>query len=294
MVRRLPPLSALRAFEAAARLGSVTRAAEELGRTHGAVSRHVRSLQDHLGAPLFDKAGTGLRLTSRGEALLATVAEALDGLERGWTRLADDAQGPSLHVACSATFAVRWLAPRLAGFYRAHPKVKVRLSMTSAGEMRRQGADLVIAWDRDGFPRPDQARAMPLAEAAFGPVCAPDYPWSDPEGGVLRLPCRIGHDFTTSAWDQWGRLAGIGVAWTEERSFPHTHLCLEAALAGVGVALVERRMAQDDLAVGRLSAPLGFQSFPQGLAAIPAGAGPLTPQAADFVSWLQAELAAAP
>lgn len=293
MVRRLPPLSALRAFEAAARLGSITRAADELGRTHGAVSRQVRGLQDQLGTPLFDKAGTGLKLNPRGEALLATVAEALDGLERGWSRLVDDAQGPSLHVACSATFAVRWLAPRLAAFYRAHPKVKVRLSMTSAGEMRRQGADLVIAWDRDGFPSSDQARAIPLAPAAFGPVCAPAYPWTSPRERRLHLPCRIGHDFTTSAWDQWMAAAGIAVDWDEERSFPHTHLCLEAALTGVGVALVEQRMAADDLAAGRLRAPLGFQTFPQGLAAIPAGEGDLSPQAADFVSWLRAELAAA-
>lgn len=292
MARRLPPLSALRAFEAAARLGSITRAADELGRTHGAVSRQVRGLQDQLGAPLFDKAGTGLKLNPRGEALLASVAEALDGLERGWGRLVDETRGPSLHVACSATFAVRWLAPRLAGFYRAHPKVKVRLSMTSAGEMRRQGADLVIAWDREGFPPADQARAIPLAAAAFGPVCAPDYPWAPPQGGRLHLPCRIGHDFTTSAWDQWMAAAGIAVDWDEERSFPHTHLCLEAALTGVGVALVEQRMAADDLAAGRLRAPLGFQPFPQGLAAIPAGEGEMSPQAADFVSWLRAALSA--
>ena len=136
MPRQLPPLSALRAFEATARLGSVTRAAEELGRTHGAVSRQIRTLQDHAGLPLFDKAGTGLKLNPQGEALRQVAAEVLDGLEAGWRRVLEDARGAGLHVACSATFAMRWLVPHLAGFYRRHPDVRVRLSMTSAREIR--------------------------------------------------------------------------------------------------------------------------------------------------------------
>ena len=136
MSRRLPPLSALRAFEATARLGSVTRAADELGRTHGAVSRQIRALQDHAGGALFDKAGTGLRLNHQGEALRLVVAQALDQLEQGWLRVLDEARGASVHVACSATFAMRWLVPHLPGFYRGHPDVKVRLSMTSAREIR--------------------------------------------------------------------------------------------------------------------------------------------------------------
>jgi DNA-binding transcriptional LysR family regulator len=132
MRRHLPPLSALRAFEATARLGSVTKAAVELGRTHGAVSRQLRSLQEDAGSPLFDKAGTGLRLNAHGEALREVVARSLDGLEQGWKRLLDDARGPSVHVACSATFAMRWLVPRLPEFYRAQPDVRLRLSMTTA------------------------------------------------------------------------------------------------------------------------------------------------------------------
>lgn len=116
MPSRLPPLFSLRAFEATARLGSVTRAADELGRTHGAVSRQIRALQDHAGLALFDKAGTGLRLNAHGEKLRDVVAGALASLEQGWTRVLEEAQGQSLHVACSATFAMRWLVPHLAGF----------------------------------------------------------------------------------------------------------------------------------------------------------------------------------
>ena len=288
MARALPPLSALKAFEATARLGSVTRAAAELGRTHGAVSRQIRGLQEHLGAPLFDKAGTGLALNAQGEALRAVVADALDRLEQGWLRARDAASGPSLHVACSATFATRWLAPRLASFHRDHPKVKVRLSMTSAREMRREGADLVIAWDRHSFPLEDQARAIRLADVAFGPVCAPGYDL--PAGG--QVGCRIAHDFTTTAWDQWSALTGRTIIGARELTYPHTHLCIEAALAGLGVALVERRLVASDLAAGRLAAPLSFTPFEQGLAAAPAAERPMSPTALAFIDWLKAELAA--
>src|ERR1700743_611741 len=99
MTRRLPPLSTLRAFEATARLGSVTRA--------GAVSRKIRALQDPAGVALFEKAGTGLRLNAHGRELQVIVAGALNTLEQGWSRLGDGGSGPSLHVACSATFAMR-------------------------------------------------------------------------------------------------------------------------------------------------------------------------------------------
>jgi LysR family glycine cleavage system transcriptional activator len=287
MARDLPPLSSLKAFEAAARLGSITRAAAELGRTHGAVSRQVRSLQDHLGAPLFDKAGTGLALNARGDALRADVADALDRLEQGWTRARDEARGPSLHVACSATFAMRWLVAHLPSFYRAHPQVKVRLSMTSAREMRREGADLVLAWDWLSFPAEEQARGIRVAEVAFGPVCAPGYEI----GADGTVDCRITHDFTSSAWDHWSARTGRKLIGAREIAFPHTHLCIEAALSGLGVALVERRLVAAEIADGRLAAPLGFTAFEQGMAAVPSGERPLSPSASAFVDWVKAELA---
>ncbi|CAN5524082.1 transcriptional regulator GcvA [soil metagenome] len=291
-MRQLPPLSALRSFDATARLGSVTRAAEELSRTHGAVSRQIRSLQDHLGVPLFDKAGAGLRLNAQGQALQAVVAEALDRLEQGWRRVRDEARGPGVHVACSATFATRWLAPRLADFYRVHPDIRVRLSMTSAREMRDEGADLVIAWDWKGFPAADQARAIPLAPVAFGPVCAPGYPLDEVLGAQIDVPCRIAHDFTSSAWDQWSSATGRRVAGATEISFPHTNLCIEAAITGLGVALVEQRLIAAELADGRLRAPCGFAPFPQGLVAIPSGERYQSASAGLFIDWLATALTA--
>ena len=285
MARRLPPLSALRAFEATARLGSVTHAAEELGRTHGAVSRQVRALQDSAGIALFERAGTGLRLNASGAALLPVVAEALDQLAEGWQRVLDDARAPSVHVACSATFAMRWLVPHLAGFYRRHPDMRVRLSMTSAREIRHQGADLIVAWDRASYPERDQARSIRVADVAFGPVCAPDYRIAIKSG---RMTCatRILHEYTSRAWSLWQANAGLAVVNTAELNFPHTHLCIEAAIAGLGVALVERRMVRDDIGQGRLVAPVGFAPFADGLAIVPASERAATPAAKAFIAWI--------
>lgn len=290
-MRRLPPLSTLRAFDAVARLGSVTRAAEELGRTHGAVSKQLRALQDHLGAPLFDKAGTGLALNARGRALAASVGEALDRLASGYDAVAADVRAPAVHVACSATFAMRWLAPHLAAFSRSHPDVRVRLSMTSAREIRHEDADLLIAWDLRSYPPADRARAIRLADVNFGPVAAPAYPL-ERSGAVVRAPCRIVHDFTSSAWDDWRARSGLTIEAERELSFPHTHLCLEVALAGLGVALIERRLIGQELDDGRLTAPFGFTVFEDGLMAVPTARRPLSRSAAAFLDWLAVELAA--
>lgn len=291
-MRDLPPLSALKAFDAVARLGSVTRAAEELGRTHGAVSKQLRTLQDHLGAPLFDKAGTGVALNARGRALAGAVGEALDRLAAGYGALAAEARAPAVHVACSATFAMRWLAPHLAGFSRAHPDVRVRLSMTSAREIRGEDADLLIAWDLRSYPSADRARAIRLADVSFGPVAAPGYRLHR-TGATIRTPCRIVHDFTSSAWDDWRMLSGLSVEAERELSFPHTHLCLEVALSGLGVALIERRLIGQELADGRLQAPFGFTTFEDGLMAVPAAGRRQSRGVQAFLVWLQTELAAA-
>jgi DNA-binding transcriptional LysR family regulator len=154
-MRKLPPLASLRAFEAVARTGSVTRAAEELARTHGAVSRHLKLMADDAGVELFERDGTGLRMTPAAADFYATTRSAFDQLERGYGILGNAAAGPGVHVACSATFAMRWLVPQLAVFYRKHPDIRVRLSMTSAREMRNEGADLLVAWDMSNYSEAD-------------------------------------------------------------------------------------------------------------------------------------------
>ncbi|MBU1375715.1 MAG: LysR family transcriptional regulator [Alphaproteobacteria bacterium] len=295
MSDRLPPLPTLRAFEAVVRLGSVSRAAETLGRTHGAVSKQIRALQDHAGVAFFEKAGTGLRPTSAGTQLAAAVGQAFAALSQAYEAVAPPARTPSVHVACSATFATRWLAPHLGGFARAHPQIRVRLSMTSAREMRHEtDADLIVLWDWLGYPEADRTRAIRLGDAAFVPVAAPGYPARIDASGVLSAPCRIVHEHTSRAWDLWARRAGRAVAAASVMAFPHSHLCIEAATAGLGVALVEVRLVERDLGDGRLVALGAPVSFDEGFAAIPHGARPLSPPARLFVDWLAAELGPPP
>jgi LysR family transcriptional regulator, glycine cleavage system transcriptional activator len=283
-LRALPPLSSLRAFESTARNRSVTRAAEELCRTHGAVSRQLKLLQEHFGAPLFDKDGTGLKLNQHGQTLYSLVSSVFDQLEHGYGRARDQARRTGLHVACSSTFAMRWLVPNLADFYRAEPDIRIRLSMTSAREIRGEGADLVIAWDLSSYPESDRTRAIHLGPVAFGPVCAPACKRAAKSG------IRIAHDFTSSAWSNWDKLSKARIGTGGEISFPHTHLCIEAALSGLGTALVERRLVRKELSERQLIAPWGFVDFPFGLMALPAAGRSLPRDLDTFISWLQVRL----
>lgn len=286
-MRSLPSLSAVRAFEAVARTGSVTRAAQELCRTHGAVSRYIRLLQEQAGVALFDKEGTGLKLTAAGAEFYVSVSGAFEQLEQAYARLGRHARGPGLHVACSATFAMRWLVPQLADFYRLHPDIRIRLSMTSAREIRNEGADVLLAWDLSAYTEADQRRAQVLAPVVFAAVCT---------AACVKRPAarraRIEHEYTGSAWNRWREAGGKDVARGERLAFPHTHLCIEAALSGLGVALVERRLIARELQDGSLLAPFGAVEFEGGLSALPAAGRPLPAQGEVFLAWLRQALAA--
>lgn len=237
-----------------------------------------------MGIALFEKDGTGLRLNEHGRALYVVVRSVFEQLEQGYARVRDHAHGPSLHVACSATFAMRWLVPNLADFYRARPDVRIRLSMTSAREIRTEGADLVIAWDLTTYSESDRSRAIHLAPVAFGPVCAPSYTDSAITG------TRIAHDFTSSAWMHWEALSGIRMGSGGQITFPHTHLCIEAALSGLGVALVEQRLVRKELNDALLIAPWSFIRLPFGLMAVPASGRTLPKDADAFIDWLRTRL----
>jgi LysR family glycine cleavage system transcriptional activator len=291
MARRLPPLSMLRAFEATSRLSSVSRAADELGRTHGAVSKQLKALQREFGAPLFEKAGTGLRPNATGLRLATLVADALEQLADGYEELYREAHSPSLNVACSVSFAISWLVPHLPRFSQEHPEIAIRLSMTSAREMRdEREADLKVLWDRSAYPPQDRARAIRLGTTRFGVVAAPDYPIDLSLAGTLKAPRQILHDHTSRAWDEWSARSGRRLVANDALAFPYTHLCLGAAAAGMGVAISEERLAAADIMAGRLVCPTGFFEVPDGFAVIPHRSKPLNASAGHFIDWLSIEL----
>jgi DNA-binding transcriptional LysR family regulator len=294
-MRRLPPLAALPAFEAAARLGSMTAAAAELGRTHSAISKQVAHLQDALGVALFEREGVGVRLTPEGAAYAEATREALGQIERATRRLTGEGAA-TVTVKLSGALAARWLIPRLPGFQALRPDVDLRLAMAAGGARfgREGGApDVLLSWDRLSHPLEDLALAAgpgravrALGDAGFGPVAAPSLGAAAPEGRFV-APALIENADAPGLWPGWAALSGRRVEAAERRAFPNTSLCVEAATAGLGAAVVERRLVERELAAGALVAPAGFAPWPGGFVAV----APRRPRRAvsAFLDWLAAE-----
>ncbi|GAA3095984.1 LysR family transcriptional regulator [Rhizobium viscosum] len=290
MARHLPPLSYLRAFEATARLGSVTRAADELGRTHGAISKQLQLLQEQLGLPVFEKSGTGLRLNEDGAAFFATVSRAFDLLEERYQELKASRNEASVHLSCSATFAMVWLVPRLAEFYSLYPNCRVQLTMSSSARdggtnQARDGMDIMLSWDR--LSRPQFRREhIPLASVSFGLVSAPNYPFSA-NGDDFSFPTRISPDSLSEQWTNWQAATGHRISAQSELYFPHMYLCVSAAVSGLGVALVERRFALNELKSGKLVERSEFLTYENGFVAVIQPGRALSPAASHFLDWLR-------
>jgi LysR family glycine cleavage system transcriptional activator len=262
-MRPLPPLNALRAFEAAARLGSHSRAAEELGVTHGAVSRHIQTLEEFLGTPLFRSHGRGRIPTERAAVYLAEVSAALDRLGSATERMREPATLRTLRVNIVATFAMRWLIPRLSAFQIAHPRVEVRLvTSTEAVEHLQEEFDVVVR--RHAMHRAGYASRQFLADPNL-PVAAPallaKYPVLAP-GDLLHVPL-LHSDSKPNAWLEWFRAAGFTSRDlpTGGQRFENYFFTLEAALRGLGFAVGSLPLVADDLASGRLVAPLKSPVF---------------------------------
>ncbi len=294
---RLPPLNAVRVFAAAARHASFTRAADELGVTHGAVSKQVRLLEEHLGVPLFTRGVRQVALTAAGRELLAEAAPALERIAAAAVRLRRDAAradgGGIVRVNARPSFALRWLIPHLPAFMAAHPGVRPDV-VTSTAEPARLPAgsfDVVVRRGRSGvaWPKGMQARSF-LRERAV-PVAAPAL--------LARLPVHraedlAGHTLLHTAtrdadWATWLARAGVpGLRPAGELRFEHLQFALQAALDGLGVALGPLAMVAADLAAGRLARVLprgpglALEPYCYG---IPADAGP---SAWAFAGWLEA------
>lgn len=259
--RRLPPLKALPAFEEAARHLSFSAAARELNLTHGAISRQMKSLETHLGVRLFRRLNRRIELTEAGEAFLPATRTALDVVEASAGRLsaATTRQGP-LVVSCLPTLMMRWLIPRLYDFNARHPSVDVRLSASSVPvDFVREGVDVAI---RIGMgPWPDGVAAHAFMKEEIGPVCSPVLL----QRRKLRRPADLAdhallHTETRAdAWVDWLVRSGTeAVDAAKGQRFEHFYFLLEAAVAGLGVAVAPKPLVIQDLKLGRLVAPFGF------------------------------------
>ncbi|HEY6715743.1 MAG TPA: transcriptional regulator GcvA [Reyranella sp.] len=258
--RRLPPLKALPAFEEAARLLSFSAAARELNLTHGAISRQMKALETHLGVRLFRRLSRRLELTEAGAAFLPATRSALDGLEASAARLSVAARQGPLVIACLPTFMMRWLIPRLYDFNARHPSVEVRLSASSGPvDFARQGVDVAIRIGAPPWPEGIEAHAFMNEE--IGPVCSPALL----RRRKLQRPGDLGHlallhtETRPDAWSDWLARSGTeNVDASRGQRFEHFYFQLEAAVAGLGVAVAPRPLVMEDLRLGRLVAPFGF------------------------------------
>ena len=293
---RLPPLNAVRAFAAAARHASFTRAADELGVTHGAVSKQVRLLEDHLGLPLFTRGVRKVALTAAGRELLAEALPALERIAAAAVRLRREAArtdgGGVVRVNARPSFALRWLIPHLPAFMAAHPGVRPEV-VTSTAEPARLPAgsfDVVVRRGRPGVLWPEGMQARPFLPERAVPVAAPALLTRLPVHRVEGLaPHTLLHTATRGAdWATGLARAGVpDLRPAGELRFEHLQFALQAALDGLGVALGPLALVAADLAAGRLARVLprgpGLVLEPY-CYGVPADAGP---PARAFAGWLE-------
>ena len=254
---KLPPLPALRTFEAAARLGSYTRAAGELNVTHSAVSHQIKALEAQLGMPLFAREGRAVVLTPAGEELLPAVNGALRQLADALAGLRHRINPLRLSVSVMPSFAGRWLAPRLVAFLDANPGCELNvLSSDAIADFARDGVDLAIRWGFGNYPG---LRTELLMDDVLFPVMAPDFAGGIPSSpaGLAGLPLirSVGED-----WQHWFRAAGLD--WPEPASglaLSDSGVVVQAAIDGQGVALARRSLAMRALREGRLVKPFGIE-----------------------------------
>ncbi len=295
--RRLPPLNALRAFEAAARHMNFSRAADELSVTPGAVSQQIQNLEDFIGAPLFKRTARGLLLTDGAQQALPSLREAFDRLAEAANQLTASADGRRVTVSAAPSFAAKWLVPRLGRFEAAYPEVDVWLSAgMELVDFAEGEVDVAIRYGSGRYPGLEVTRLM---GETVTPVAAPSLLTEKP----LVEPADLAHhtllhdgspdaDESCPDWAMWLAARGLrDVDGARGPRFNQSSLVIEAAVGGRGVALAKGTLAQADLDAGRLVAPLSSSTTTLDLAyhlVYPKAKGRLK-QVRAFTGWVKAE-----
>ncbi|WCK03738.1 transcriptional regulator GcvA [Agrobacterium tumefaciens] len=252
----LPPLQTLRAFEATARRLSMTLAAEELYLTHGAVSRQIKLLEEHLGAPLFRRLTRKIELTEAGVSFFGVVTRLLSELSREAEAIRSRSDTQRLIISCGVSFASKWLTPRLHRLMALHPEFDVHLEVTDTWvDFTKGQVDIALRYGAGEYPGATAERIM---NETVSPVCAPDYPeklggLSDPSD---MEKCQLIHEIgMTATWERWFAMMKLSYPRMRGLGFSHGSMSIEAAIRGEGVALGRSVLVAEDLAQGRLVAP---------------------------------------
>ncbi|MFN3209978.1 MAG: transcriptional regulator GcvA [Roseovarius sp.] len=257
---RLPPLTALRAFEAAARNMSFQKAAAELNVTPAALSFQIKSLEEHLGAPLFRRLNRAVELTAAGETLAPGCRDGFSALSAAWSAVRRDLDSSVLTVTAGPAFTAKWLAPRLYAFAQAHPEIELRFTASlKLMDFDRDEIDVAI---RFGHGADKGLYSLPLAEEWVTPVMTPAlaerYPTIESlSKAVLIVDQSIDFLDPPTDWAAWFRAVGMAPVPPHGPRFSQGDHAMDAALAGVGVVLGRRALVIKDLMEGRLVAPYG-------------------------------------
>lgn len=296
MARTLPPLNALRAFEATVRHGSLTRAADELSVTQGAVSRHVTQLEAWLDVALLVRLRRGVEATPLGAAYAIAVRDAFDQLEAGTRRAMTKPNENRLRIKLPPTFAIRWFVPRLARFHARHREIDVQITTSHQPvDFSRDEADLCI---HSGGEPPRGAVLRRLFGEMLTPVASPGLLAANNglrEPGDLARYVLLCSMHRPDDWPVWLRAAGVAeLDGNAGLKFENSALAYQAAIDELGVVMAQRAFVEDDLRSERLVAPLDLQVETAGgyyLAYSEARAR--SPAIRAFEQWILQEAAAA-
>ena len=258
-----PSLYALRAFEATARLRSMSAAAQELSVTHGAISRHIRALEDTLGVTLLTRGPACSDPTAEGSRLAEGLATAFSAIDASLEQIKP---GP-LTLSCSTSIMMYWLIPRIADFHRRHPEVQLQFNMNH-GQFDAIRDRIGIAIRNTMVEPPPDVVVKELGVERIGPVCSPDYL----KAARIRRPVDLARSqllapvTQPNAWAEWAQAVSYpGPALHPEQPFDHFYLMIQAAICGLGIGPAPQMLVLDDLRSGKLVAPFGFTEGPHKL-----------------------------
>lgn len=295
MPDRLPPLTALRAFDAAARHMSFAKAADEIGVTPAALSFQIKSLEEHLGQPLFHRLNRAVSLTEAGRALAPGAEDGFRALTEAWRAARRLQNTQTLTVTAGPAFTARWMAPRFYEFAKAYPDIELRFSASlRLMDFTRDEIDVAIRFGSDVLD--DTLYALPLAFEWVVPVMLPELaeryptPQSLTEAPLL-IDDSLNQQSPNCNWTSWFRAVGIDHTPIGGVHFSQADHGVDAALAGAGVVLGRRALVIKDLHEGRLVAPFPTALKPASLFRFICPKGSENrPQIAAFRDWILAEI----
>lgn len=293
MKRGRLPLTALRTFEAAGRLGSFTLAADELAVSQAAISRQVKELEADLGKPLFERRHRSVRLTPAGRALLDVLSRSFDAMDASLAEIRGRRGGGLLEISAEPSFAACWLVPHLDDFRTGHSEIDVAVdSDMRLIEFRTHEAEIAIRHGMDARAWP-RTEADHLIDVDLVPVIAPGLLAA---GAPLKTPAdllahTLLHEENRSVWERWFSAAGLPDApLGRAQIFAEGNLVLQAALRGHGVALADSFLAAEDIASGRLVQPFDLSIRHGAYWLVARSFKRLSPEARAFREWLLARI----